>query len=466
MRSTSPAGSGLTPSLARWIACALAAVLALCASTLWATAPNVYAIKGARVVTAAGAPIASGTVVLRNGLIDAVGADVSAPAGSITIEGSGLTVYPGLIDMGHSAAVDVPAVSRPETVRTLEEAERLKRLEIFRPDLLAAEHLRAESPDLARLASVGITSVLATPPGALVKGQSALVNVVAPPDEPQIGGVGDYRRGLQILRTPVALHVEFPQTIAGDGYPVSLIGAIALVRQSFLDAQYQQAAASRYERMKGVGLPRPTHDAALDALQPALAGRLPVAFAADRAREIHRALDLAQEFKLDPIITGGRESDLVAADLKARGARVVYSLNYPTRSVLLAPDAEEPIASLRERARAPKVPAALDKAGVPFAFSSSGLRESRDFLRNAARAVKEGLPPDAAVRALTIGAARIAGASDRVGSIERGKIANVIVTDGDLFEEKTRIRHVFVDGREVVLEAPRPQPRKGGASGG
>jgi imidazolonepropionase-like amidohydrolase len=75
-------------------------------------------------------------------------------------------------------------------------------------------------------------------------------------------------------------------------------------------------------------------------------------------------------------------------------------------------------------------------------------------------------PGYAAVRALTIGAARIAGASERVGSIERGKIANVIVTDGDLFEEKTRIRHVFVDGREVILEAPRPQPRKDGASGG
>ena len=448
----------------RSLSCA-AAALALAAATLWGSTPYVYAIRGARVVTAAGAPIPSGIVVIRNGLIEAVGPDVTAPAGAITIDGAGLTVYPGLIDMGNSTSVDVPAVPRPDTVRTLEEAERLKRLEIFRPDLLAADRLRAESPDLARLASSGITSVLATPAGSLVKGQSALVNVAAPADEPQIGNVGDYRRGLQILRTPVALHVEFPSTIAGDGYPVSLIGAIALVRQSFYDAQHQQAAALRYDRMKGVGLPRPGQDAALDALQPALAGKLPVAFTADRAREILRVLDIAQEFKLDPIISSGREADLVAADLKGRNARVIYSLNYPTRSVLLAPDAEEPLTTLRERARAPKVPAALDKAGIPFAFSSSGLREPGDFLRNAARAVKEGLPADAALRALTLGAARIAGAADRVGSIERGKIANLIVTDGDLFEEKTRIRRVFVDGREVTLDAPRAQPRRGSASG-
>jgi imidazolonepropionase-like amidohydrolase len=175
---------------------------------------------------------------------------------------------------------------------------------------------------------------------------------------------------------------------------------------------------------------------------------------------------MAQDFKLDPIITGGREADQVAADLKARNARVIYSLNFPTRARTLAPDADEPVREVRTRVQAPKVPAALDKAGVPFAFASAGLREQRDFLRNAARAVKEGLSTEAAVRALTINAARIAGAADRLGSIERGKIANLIVTDGDLFEEKTRIRHVFVDGREIVVEEPPAEGRRGGRSGG
>jgi imidazolonepropionase-like amidohydrolase len=169
---------------------------------------------------------------------------------------------------------------------------------------------------------------------------------------------------------------------------------------------------------------------------------------------------MAQEFKLDPVITGAREADQVAGDLKAGNARVIYSLNFPTRSRMLAPDADEPVRQLRARTNAPKVPGTLEKAGIVFAFSSAGLRESRDFVRNAARVVKEGLPSEAAIRALTINAARIAGAADRLGTLEKGKIANVIVTDGDLFDEKTRVRHVFVDGRIVAVEEPAPRDKK------
>ena len=438
---------------------------ALVAAVPRADTPFAYAIKGARIVTAAGAPLASGTIVIRNGLIEAVGAEVPAPDDAVLIDGAGLTVYPGLIDMGTSIGLDVqPNQQQPEGLRTTEDAERWKRTQIFRPDQRAADHVRADSPELARLASSGITTVLATPPGTAVKGQSALVNVVGPVDEPQIGNVGDYRRGLQIVRAPVALHVEFVQNVRGDGYPASLLGVIAFVRQSFLDAQHQQLVAGRDERTTGG--PRPEYDPALEALQPALAGTLPVAFEADMAREISRALDMAQEFKLDPVITGAREADAVAGELKARNARVIYSLNYPVRSRMLAPDADESVGELRRRVGAPKVPAALEKAGILFAFSSAGLRESRDFVRNAARAVKEGLGADAAVRALTINAARIAGAADRLGSIEKGKMANVIVTDGDLFEEKTRIRHVFVEGREVPVEEPQPERGARGGRGG
>jgi imidazolonepropionase-like amidohydrolase len=168
---------------------------------------------------------------------------------------------------------------------------------------------------------------------------------------------------------------------------------------------------------------------------------------------------MAREFKLDPVITGAREADQVATHLKAQNARVIYNLNFPVRSRMLPPDADEPVRELRARAQAPKVPAALEKAGVTFAFSSSGVREPRDFVRNAARIVREGLPADAALRALTIDAARIAGAADRVGSLEKGKIANVIVTEGDLFDEKMRIRHAFVDGRSVTIDDIPPQGR-------
>ena len=438
----------------RFSVCVIAAAAAYAVGAR-ADAPHIYAITGARLVTAAGAPIARGTIVIRNGVIDAVGADVQAPTDAMVIDGNGMTVYPGLIDMGSATGISVPASQAPGQFRTTEDAERWKRENIFRPQLQAADHIQPDSPELARLAGVGITTVLATPPGALFRGQSALVNVTAGEDEPQIGAVADVRKGLTVVRAPVALHVSMHASAGRGGYPGSLLGNIAFVRQHFIDAQYQQRAQQHYEQAKTAG-PRPSYDAALDALEPALARRVPVAFEADLSREILRSLKMAKEFNLDPIITSAREADQVLSDLKAQNARVIYSLNFPTRSRALAPDADEPLRTLQTRAHAPKTPAGLEKAGVLFAFSSDGVREPRDFVRNAARAVKEGLSPDAAVRALTINAAKIAGADARLGSLEKGKIGNVIVTEGDLFEDRTRVRHVFVDGQLVDVDTSAP----------
>jgi imidazolonepropionase-like amidohydrolase len=441
-----------------FLACAIAGAVAFGVAP-HADAPNIYAITGARLVTAAGAPIERGTIVIRNGLIEAVGPSVQAPADAIVIDGTGLQVYPGLIDMGTAVGLDAQAPTPPATFRTLEEAERFKRTVNLRPEVEAAKGLRADSPELARFAGAGVTTVLATPTTGLFKGQSALVNVSAKPDEPQIGAVADERRGLQVVRSPVALHVSLGGGGRGAGYPASLLGSIAFVRQSFLDAQHQQLEEQRYEKTK-TAIVRPEYDASLDAIQPALARSLPVAFEAGLAREILRALNMAKEFNLDPVITNAREADQVIADLKARSARVIYSLEYPTRSRALGPDADEPVRELRARAQASKTPAALEQGGILFAFSSDGLQQPRDFVRNAARAVKDGLAPDAALRALTINAARIAGVSERLGSLEKGKIANVIVTDGDVFEDRTKIVHIFVDGRKVD-----PEPAAGPAGG-
>ncbi|HXH05708.1 MAG TPA: hypothetical protein VNI83_03865, partial [Vicinamibacterales bacterium] len=316
-------------------------VAALIAGSARADAPQVYAIRGARLVTAAGAPIASGTIVFRDGVIEAVGERVDVPAEARVIDGTGLTVYPGLFDLGNTAVVELAQPEPPRNARTTEEIERWKRSVILRPQLEAAEHVKADSPDLRRLAAAGITAVLAVPPGQVFKGRSALAVTAAPEDEPQIGAPADPRRGRYVLRAPVALHVEFSERPRGQAYPVSLMGVIAFVRQTFLDARHYEQAIERYRRAPG-SVERPAHDPALEALGPALAGRLPVVFDAQRVREILRALRMAAEFNLDPIIAGGLEADQVAADLKARKARVIYSLNYPTRPRSLAPDADEP----------------------------------------------------------------------------------------------------------------------------
>jgi len=417
----------------------------------------VYAIRGARIVTAAGSAIDSGTVVIRRGVIDAVGASVAVPPDAAVIDGAGKTVYPGLIDLGNTRAADQPAPQLPQNIRTTAELERWKRLQILKPQARAADAVKVDDAELTRLASAGITAVLALPACEVISGQSALVNVAAPPDEPQIGNIVEPRRGLVVVKSPVALHVSFPDRprAANNGYPESLMGVIAFVRQAFLDAQHYAEIRSAPQR----ALPgEEPDDPALEAMQPAIERKIPVAFEANEGRQILRALKLAKELKLEPIVTGGRHAEEVAADLKAQNVRVVYSLNYPVRPRTLAPDADEPLSAMRERAEAPKVPAALAAAGVSFAFSSSGLSDPKDFVKNAAKAVRAGLAADAAVRALTLSAATIAGVGDRLGSIEKGKIANLVVADGDLFDEKTKITRVFVAGRPVALDAAPAAP--------
>ena len=423
---------------------------------LRADAPNVYAIRGARLVTAAGAPIESGTLVIRGGLIEAVAANAAVPADAEVIDGKGLTVYPGLIDLGNTRAADQPAPQMPQNLNTTAEVERWKRTQILKPQARTADAVKVDDGELSRLAAAGITSVLALPAGEVISGQSALVNVAAPPEQPQIGNIVEPRRGLILVKAPVAFHVSFPERpqAGGNAYPESLMGVIAFVRQAFLDAQHHREIARKPQLKRSAA----ADDPALDALQPAVDGKVPVAFEANEAREILRALKLAGDLKLQPIVTGAREAAAVAADLKARNVRVVYSLNYPQRPRSLAPDADEPMQTLRTRAEAPKVPGELARAGVSFAFSSSGLNEPKDFVRNAARAVKAGLPEEAAIRALTIEAAAIAGVNDRLGSLEKGKTANVIVTDGSLFDEKTMVKRVFVEGRWVAIDAAPPAP--------
>jgi imidazolonepropionase-like amidohydrolase len=456
----------------RRITLALSFIAGLAIVSLGAQASYIYAIQGARIVPVSGATIENGTVVIRDGLIAAVGASVTVPPGAQIIPGKGLTVYPGLIDMGSATGIDMPAVPRAENPQTTEDVERVKASYLLRAQFRAADYVNPTTAALARVAAAGITSVLATPSGDAIRGQSALINTALPPDEPQIGAVADERKGAMIVRTPVALHITFSERPAGgNAYPNSLMGVIAYVRQAFIDAQHYQLSR-KYAEATTNGGSRPTtvrshYEPALEAMLPALAGRLPVAFRGQSAREILRALDMAKSFKLDPIITDGREADQVATDLKAAGARVIVSLNFPTRPLTLAPDADEPLRTLRERANAPKVAAALHAAGVIFAFESAGLTDPKDFIKNAAKAVQNGLAREDAIRALTLNAATIAGAADRLGSLEAGKMANVLVTEGDLFNEKMTIKHVFVEGRPVNLELPPDRSnRRPGSDGG
>jgi hypothetical protein len=253
-----------------------------------------------------------------------------------------------------------------------------------------------------------------------------------------------------LVKAPVAEHIGFTAQ-RGGGYPGSLLGVFAALRQELLDAQHYAAEQAAYAKNPR-GMHRPETDPSLEALQPVLARQIPVIMEASSQREIERALDLAKEFNLRPIIAGGDEADRVAGRLKADNVPVLISLNFPRRPQA-SPDADpEPLRVLRARVEAPRLAAKLQAAGVKFAFEDGQLTSWGDFLANAGRSVDAGLTADQAVRALTLSPAEIFGVSDRLGTIEAGKVANLTVARGDLFTG--RVTQVFIDGTPIEPRAP------------
>jgi imidazolonepropionase-like amidohydrolase len=405
-----------------------------------------YAIVGARIVVVSRQSIEKGTVVIRGGEIVAVDDQTDSPGDVQRIEGAGLTVYPGLIDLYVSAGLDQPTTTAPQNPESREVSERFRRQQLLRAQVQAADLLRPDAADLGKLASAGFTNAVLVPDGDAIAGQSVLVDVVAPEIDPQVGRLAVDLRGPMILRPAVALHVGFPGRGFAGAYPASLMGGIAFVRQAFVDAQHYQRTAALAEAA------HEPYNAALAAMGPALKGTQPVAFRASTAREIRRALAFAREFAVAPIIVGGQGAEEVLQELKAANARVVVSVNYPTRPKDLAPDAEESLEALQARADARRVAGALAAAGVPFGFGSVGLKEPKDFVANVRLASERGLSREAAIRALTLDGATLAGAGARLGSIEPGKRANLLVTEGDLLDAKAKIKHVFIGGRLIAVQ--------------
>ena len=433
----------------RRVAALLSTVIAAGVAVTDAVVVPGYAIVGARIVTVSGPTIETGTVVIRGGEIVGVNDDTDAPGDVQRVDGTGLTVYPGLIDLGAEVGLDLPASAAPQNPDSREITERFRRQQLLRAHVRAADFVSPTSADLAKFAAAGVTNAVLVPRGDGIAGVSALIDVVPPEIDPQVGRLAIDPRGGMILRPAVALHVGIPGRGWAGAYPASLMGGIAFVRQALLDAQHYQRASAAPE---GTG-DRPVYDPALEAMGPALSRSLPMAMTASTPREIRRALAMAAEFSVTPIIVGAHGAAEVVAELKRAGAGGVVSLNLPARPKALAPDADETLAAVAARDAARKAPGVLARAGLAFGFSSSGVKDPKDLLANARVAVANGLDTEAAVRALTLDAARLAGMSSRLGSVDRGKRANLVVTEGDLLAEKTKIRHVFVAGRLIQTES-------------
>lgn len=477
----------------RWI-CFWAALFGVIGSCVIAAQspplPNTYAIVNARVFVGDGRVLERATVLIRDGVIEAVGENVSLPPEAEVIKGDGLVVYPGFIDAHSTQGLKLPdwqpdQDEPPDTTIDAPSFMRIANRKGIRPELRAVDCLDLTPAVLVPYRQAGFTTALFAPSGGAMNGISTLINLSGAPKRDCV------------VKPIVAMHFAFTMPRTVRGYPSSLMGIFSLMRQTLLDAHHFRALQAAFENGSGR---RPPADDALVALQSVLSGSMPVIFDADTENEILRAIKFADEFGLRIIISGGREAWKVSDDLAKRQIPVIASLAFgpeprkpsPRRSETertpperqqegqtppetngsLNPTAEEEVVQ-PERGEEIELPeevwkeryrqwqervaniAKLHQAGVKIAFTTRGLRNLTEFWQNLRRAVQAGLPKEVALQALTINAAKLFGADKHMGTVERGKVANLVVMTGEFTDEKARVRYLFIDGRKFEPERER-----------
>jgi imidazolonepropionase-like amidohydrolase len=418
----------------------LLTLLAVCLAALTGVAQTktdngVIAIRNAKIVTVTGETIPRGTVVIKDGKILALGATVAVPANAKVIDATGLSVYPGMIDTYTTMGLVEVGQGAPGTVDTTELGD-------FNPNAKALTAVNPHSEAISVARTNGVTTVLTCPQGGLISGQCAFINLDGwTPQEMK-------------LTAPAAMHIVYPAAggggrggFGGGGFGGGGGEAARLARERRVEELRKKLeAAQEYQQAKAASardksLPARPTDLGLEALLPVLKGEVPVLVNASGKREIEGALDLADKFKLKLIIHGGEEAAQVADKLKAKNVPIVLG------AVLDLPEKEDD-AYDSSYARAGE----LHKAGVKFCFTTSDTATDVRLLPfHAGTAAAFGLPKEEALKAVTIYPAQIFGIDKLVGSLETGKVANLIVTDGDPLELRTRIKHMFINGKSVDL---------------
>lgn len=390
-----------------------------------------YVIRNARIVPVTGPVIERGSVVIADGKIAAVGTNVSAPGGAKTIDGTGLSLYPGMIDAGSILGLtEISSVTG--TVDTSEIGDNNADIHVdvaIHPD---STHIRVSRVN-------GITTVLTEPRGGAIAGQSALINLAGwVPKE-------------MVLKSPVAMHLNWPGAGGGRGgefgFRQRRPGAEVRREQERSIEQIKSALRNakaygdaKEARTKDISLPRLPVDLKLEALGPVARGEMPAIIQVNDERDIKAAIAFADEMKIKVVVAGGLEAYKVAELLKAKNIPVIVG------PVLRVPaNEDDPYDMAFSNA------GLLSKAGVKIAFQTLDSAHVRDLTNNVGMAAAFGLPKEEALKAVTIYPAEILGVADKIGSIEKGKIANLILTDGDPLEALTQVKHLFINGREIPL---------------
>jgi len=424
--------------------------------------PRTFAIRGAKVVTVSGPALEEGTVVLSHGIITAVGKDAAIPPDAWVIDGKGLTIYPGFVDAFTDVGIPAPpaaAVAVAEGAPARRPVEPAARGPEDRPGSTpwrsGADEISLSDKRIEAWRAAGFTTVVSAPTGGYFPGQAAILDLHG--ERP-----GDF-----VVKTPVAVPVSLQApNRPGAGFPSSLMGVLAYVHQVWLDTDWSMRAQAIYEKNPR-GVERPRYDRTEAVLADALEDHVLVMIPGNNSVQLRRALELFDRWQVKGILYGAQMAYEVAPEIAAKKVPVLVNLKWPEAEKDADPEEKPSLRTLRFRDRAPSSPAALSKAGVKFAFYSGGIAAPKDILKAAKKAIDAGLAPEAALRAMTLSPAEIFGVSDRLGSIETGKIANLVIADGDLFAEKTKIKIVFVDGhRHEIREPEKPKdPPKGDITG-
>lgn len=420
--------------------------------------PQVHALVNARIVQAPGKTIEKGTVILRDGVIEAVGAQITPPPDARVWNYEGLTIYPGLIES--YSHLGLPTEKKKEPQRNAAPTSQQKKKAKqgaehwnprVHPEVSAADLYQPTKDEIKKLRALGFTAALVVPNQGIFRGSSAVVNLVdGTPNE-------------QILRENVAQHLalERSRSFRDRTYPNSLMGAIALIRQTFLDAQWYLQAHEAYG-LQPQGQTKPETNEALAALKQVMLGTQPVVIEVEDDLNLLRAIKIAHEFGLRLWVRGSGHEYRQIDKMKAEGLPIILSVNFPQAPEVDSPE-EALSVSLMELSHwdaAPENPKRLQQAGIAFALSSANLKKPSDFHQRIREAIERGLSHDAALAALTSTPAKLLGVQKQLGSITPGKLAHLVVTEGELFDPQSKILDVWVNGKRYeVTKKPEVDPR-------
>ena len=406
---------------------------------------GVYALTNAKIVTSPGKIIRKGSLVIRNGIIESVGAKINIPKDATIFDMSGMTLYPGLIESYSN--IGFP---KPEKDKKSEEKNGGAKHwnENVTPELMSSELYTADSKKLKEYRKLGFTTALSAPREGIFKGQSALLNL------------GDGENAENILINSVNQHVTFSKKKDVGGYPTSLMGSISLIRQTFYDVQWYKKAMSAYSKKPSLG--KPDENESLASLIGVIDGKRGVMFEAYDELMVLRINKIVKEFKLKSLIlASGNEFKRLSA-VKKTGIPLILPLNFPEPPDVKSPEKalDVTLERLKEWDLAPSNPAMLNSAGVKIALTTNGLEKLEDFPKQLRRAISRGLSKEAALAALTTHPAEFFGVSDILGTLKKGKIANIVVTDGDLFSKDGVVKDVWIDGKRYTVEKdPESEPK-------